>query len=88
MNEGSHELLWGILGIDDEHDWGRPRNARAIVAMLTRLTNRFHRDNALPSSGRILQALFLSVCFENQRCQVPIVLDSLDENRHSGADQN
>lgn len=59
-----------------------------IVAMLTRLTNRFGRDNAQPSSGRILQALFLSVCFENQRCQVPIVLDSLNENRHSGADQN
>ena len=39
-------------------------------------------------SWRMLQPLFLPVCFGHQRCSIPIVLDSLDENGNSGADQN
>src|SRR5580704_12090126 len=38
--------------------------------------------------GRILQTLFLAVCFGHQRGEIPIVLNSLDENWDSGADQN
>ena len=44
------------------------------------------RCTSVPQSGNILQTLFLPVSFGNQSCPIPIVLESLYENRDSGAD--